>query len=131
MYTRVSQQGKGSLSFVAGTPLHLAAPRCTPPATLHCASCTPPHPKDPRPALQVTWQLENHHGGGYQYRLCPADEPLTEACFQRTPLEFATDQQGVVFKGSSHSWVPVNGTFVTEGTQPAGETRPACPMVAV
>ena len=47
---------------------------------------------------EVTWQIENHHGGGYQYRLCPASEPLTEACFQRTPLEFATEQQGIVFK---------------------------------
>ena len=54
---------------------------------------------------EVSWQLENHHGGGYQYRLCAADEPLTEACFQRTPLDFATDQQGVVFKGTSGSWV--------------------------
>ena len=27
---------------------------------------------------EVTWQIENHHGGGYQYRLCPADEPLTD-----------------------------------------------------
>ena len=47
---------------------------------------------------EVTWQIENHHGGGYQYRLCPAREPLTEACFQRTPLAFATEQQGIVFK---------------------------------
>ena len=47
---------------------------------------------------EVTWQIENHHGGGYQYRLCPASEPLTEACFQRTPLAFDTEQQGIVFK---------------------------------
>lgn len=26
--------------------------------------------------------------GGYQFRLCPASEPLTEACFQRHPLVF-------------------------------------------
>ena len=47
---------------------------------------------------EVTWQIENHHGGGYQYRLCPASEPLTEACFQQMPLAFATEQQGIVFK---------------------------------
>ena len=23
------------------------------------------------------------HGGGYQYRLCPADQPLTEECMQK------------------------------------------------
>ena len=27
-------------------------------------------------------------GGGYQYRLCAADQPLTEACFQKMPLAF-------------------------------------------
>lgn len=32
--------------------------------------------------VEVTWQIENHHGGGYSYRLCPADRNLTEACFQ-------------------------------------------------
>ena len=29
--------------------------------------------------------------GGYQYRLCPATEDLTEECSQKYPLEFATD----------------------------------------
>ena len=32
------------------------------------------------------------HGGGYQYRLCPRSEPLTEACFQKTPLAFANQK---------------------------------------
>ena len=27
-------------------------------------------------------------GGGYSWRLCPADKPLTEDCFQQTPLKF-------------------------------------------
>ena len=36
------------------------------------------------------WQQTAAHGGGYQYRLCPASEPLTEECFQRHPLEFAS-----------------------------------------
>jgi len=77
---------------------------------------------------EVTWQLENHHGGGYQYRLCSADEPLTEACFQRTPLDFVTDEQGIVFKGQSHSWVPVEGTFIAEGTHPPGSMWAMIPM---
>jgi hypothetical protein len=37
---------------------------------------------------EVIWQILANHGGGYQYRLCPADEPLTEACFQKHPLGF-------------------------------------------
>lgn len=32
--------------------------------------------------------LGSTDGGGYQYRLCSADEPLTEECFMRTPLDF-------------------------------------------
>eukprot|EP01045_Picozoa_sp_COSAG04_P054569 COSAG04_NODE_24459_length_321_cov_1.405405_1_plen_47_part_10 len=40
--------------------------------------------------VEVIWQILANHGGGYQYRLCPADEPggLTEECFFRTPLAF-------------------------------------------
>mmetsp|Transcript_88930 Transcript_88930/g.167600 ORF Transcript_88930/g.167600 Transcript_88930/m.167600 type:complete len:381 (-) Transcript_88930:57-1199(-) len=67
-------------------------------------------------AAEVTWQVENNHGGGYSYRLCPADEPLTEACFQKHPLDFVTDQQGIVFKNGTV--LPIKGTFVTEGTSP-------------
>ena len=61
---------------------------------------------------EVTWQITANHGGGYQvtrvythvtrhtclhtrvqYRLCPADQPLTEACFSKTPLQFNTGKQ--------------------------------------
>ena len=34
------------------------------------------------------------------YRLCPAAEPLTEACFQKHPLDFVQDKQQLVFKAS-------------------------------
>ena len=44
-------------------------------------------------AAEVTWQVRNNHGGGYSYRLCPAGEPLTEACFQRHPLPFERTKQ--------------------------------------
>jgi hypothetical protein len=80
---------------------------------------------------------------GYQYRLCPASEPLTEACFQdhvrsfiahlchsasapclifcapltlsrAQPLEFATPKKHtVVYKDHS---IDINATLVTEGT---------------
>jgi hypothetical protein len=42
--------------------------------------------------VEVSWAIYANHGGGYQYRLCPADEPLTEACFFRTPLPFVGSQ---------------------------------------
>ena len=38
--------------------------------------------------VEVAWGIRYNHGGGYQYRLCPASEPLTEACFRRAPLQF-------------------------------------------
>lgn len=31
---------------------------------------------------EVVWQVRFNHGGGYSYRLCPAEDNLTEACFQ-------------------------------------------------
>jgi len=35
---------------------------------------------------EVVWQVRFNHGGGYAYRLCPADSPLTEECFQEATL---------------------------------------------
>ena len=43
---------------------------------------------------EVTWNVMFNHGGGYSYRLCPADEPLTEACFQQGHLEFVQVRRG-------------------------------------
>jgi len=39
--------------------------------------------------VEVAWSHKAWHGGGYQYRLCPADSPLTEDCFQKYPVPFA------------------------------------------
>lgn len=38
--------------------------------------------------VEVAWVQKAWHGGGYQYRLCPADQPLNEDCFQKMPLKF-------------------------------------------
>ena len=37
---------------------------------------------------EVKLSVRANHGGGYQWRLCAASRPLTEACFQQTPLNF-------------------------------------------
>lgn len=77
------------------------------------------------------------HGGGYSYRLCKADQELTEECFQRTPLAFDKTKQTLVWNtkdvpvqaGATPPPVPANGTlrlpvpkpvFVDEGTWPKG-----------
>lgn len=39
--------------------------------------------------VKARWELTASHGGGYQYRLCPADAELNEACFSKTPVSFA------------------------------------------
>ena len=57
---------------------------------------------------------------GYQYRICPADQPLTEACFQRTPLAFDRTKQALQWNNGTR-W-PIAGTWVDTGTLPAGST---------
>ncbi len=42
---------------------------------------------------EVAWAIHANHGGGYQYRLCPAEEEPNEACFQRHPIDFVGDTQ--------------------------------------
>ena len=38
---------------------------------------------------EVKLSVRANHGGGWSFRLCPAAQPLTEACMQQTPLDFA------------------------------------------
>jgi hypothetical protein len=79
---------------------------------------------------EVTWQVSNNHGGGYQFRLCRAEadtnQSLSEACFQQTPLEFVTEKQAIYFKNGT--MVPVKGTFVTEGVWPVGSMWAMIPI---
>jgi hypothetical protein len=44
--------------------------------------------------VEVAFGLWANHGGGYQYRLCPADSSnLDEECFKKMPLEYADGKQ--------------------------------------
>lgn len=61
------------------------------------------------------WELTAPHGGGYQYRLCPADAELTEACFQKTPLEFAHPTYHNVRYSNAAMDEQIPATLVTEG----------------
>mmetsp|Transcript_83229 Transcript_83229/g.165229 ORF Transcript_83229/g.165229 Transcript_83229/m.165229 type:complete len:384 (+) Transcript_83229:34-1185(+) len=71
-------------------------------------------------AVEVSWGIRYNHGGGYQYRLCPANEKLTEECFMKTPLKFVQTKQVLQWKNGTR--FPINGTFVNEGTWPVGST---------
>merc|ERR1712216_299079 len=66
--------------------------------------------------VETKWSIRANHGGGYQYRLCPAGSDLTEECFQQTPMGFADNSRMMVANGTI---VDVNSTFVSEGTMPA------------
>ncbi len=62
-------------------------------------------------AVEVAWGIRYNHGGGYAYRLCPAGEPLTEACFQRHQYPCRASNPGLAAPGLSASPViePLHG----------------------
>lgn len=70
--------------------------------------------------VTVAWGIWANHGGGYQYRLCPKSEPLTEECFQRMPLPFAGNTQ--TLRLGDKKELQINATFVSVGTLPEGST---------
>jgi len=75
---------------------------------------------------EVTWQVRNNHGGGYSYRLCPADVLLSEECFQDHPLDFVANRSGLLFADGSHQLIqPVH---VNVGTEPSGSTWARIPV---
>ena len=66
-----------------------------------------------------------HHGGGYAYRLAPADGPLTEESFRKTPLDFVGNSI-LRWGGDKATQLEFNtterGWETTVGTTPAGST---------
>lgn len=66
--------------------------------------------------VEVAWSLDNNHGGGYAYRLCPANEAQTETCFQRHHLEFADNVTRL--RHISGSEVTIPHRIISHGTAP-------------
>lgn len=54
---------------------------------------------------KVAWGIAANHGGGYQYRLCPADADPTEECFQKTPLDFVGEDSWRSRHFMNFTWV--------------------------
>jgi len=70
---------------------------------------------------KVRWQLTAAHGGGYQYRLCPLKSELTEDCFQKMPLKYASpNKQLLVFKNSTQNMI-VEGRLVPDSVTGTGD----------
>ena len=85
--------------------------------------------------VEVAWAINANHGGGYQYRLCPAGQPPTEACFQRTPLPFAAAPtqwlEWTQTWGGNHTQtrrVAIPRVTVAVGTVPAGSAWARVPI---
>jgi hypothetical protein len=101
-------QGFGAPTTLAQGMLGSATLKQGPPAANWTAGQT----------VEVSWGIRANHGGGYSYRLCKSEEasgtPLTEGCFQRTPLQFAGRSQ---IRYNNGSMGPLfNRTEVTVGT---------------
>lgn len=85
-------------------------------------------------SAEVAFALQANHGGGYQYRLCPADEELSEECFQRHPLDYVSDDQWLQYGPDgldTNNRTRIKAVRVTTGVMPNGSvwTRnpiPAC-----
>lgn len=60
--------------------------------------------------VRVAWGMRYNHGGGYQYRLCPADEETTEECFQKMPLDFVRESHAIMWNNGT--LFPIKGVFV-------------------
>ena len=70
---------------------------------------------------EVSWTVRTNHGGGYQYRIAPAATALTEATFRKNPLPFE-GLSSLRWGGRAGRQMWFNGTYVREGTVPAGST---------
>jgi len=82
---------------------------------------------------EVAWGIYANHGGGYSYRLCPADRELTEACFKEHQLTLLGDKQWLQWDHGRNvdNRTEINAIRLDEGTVPEGSqwTRnpiPAC-----
>ena len=60
-----------------------------------------------------------NHGGGYGYRLAPADAPLTEETFRRLPLDMVGKSM-LRWDGDRRTQLEFDAARVSHGTTPAG-----------
>merc|ERR1719460_3571956 len=80
--------------------------------------------------VEVAWGPRYNHGGGYQYRLCPASEPLTEECFQRHPLEFDRTKQVLKWNNGTLEYPMGDEAVFVDGdaVRPKGSTWARDPL---
>lgn len=64
---------------------------------------------------RTRWQLTASHAGGYQYRLCPLGEALTEECFAKTPVPLAKPYKHLVVMPGTAADYEIDAVVVEEG----------------
>jgi lytic starch monooxygenase len=104
----------------------------------------PPIPKEQRrtwklgSTASVSWVSVANHAGGYTYSLCPADEELTEECFDRLPLQFVDNTSTLRYMfleaggkiGPNRTEVKIPAHRVREGVLPEGSVWSRNPVPA-
>ena len=74
-------------------------------------------------AQAVSYGIYANHAGGFSYRLCKLGADglagATEECFQKTPLDFASDNTTVRYRDGSRPDFVIPAATVSEGTWPA------------
>ena len=72
--------------------------------------------------VPAEWSIYANHGGGYSYRLCKKvkGQPLTEACYQQIPLEFADDKTTITYYDGSRAPFEIDAVTTSVGTTPKG-----------
>merc|ERR1712183_592142 len=73
---------------------------------------------------KVAWVTAGGHWGGYTYRLCKlpkeGKKAITEECFAKNVLEFATSSTMMRYLWDHGNWEEVRQDDLTEGTYPEG-----------
>jgi len=72
--------------------------------------------------VEVGWTVMANHGGGYAYRLAPANQPLTEAAFRQLPLPFASLTSTLRWDGDTSTQLVFNASRTSTGTTPPGSS---------
>lgn len=72
--------------------------------------------------VEAEWAIYANHAGGYSYRLCKKEKgkAATEACYQKTPLKFATDETEIRYKDGSKKPFKIVSPTTDVGTYPPG-----------
>lgn len=80
--------------------------------------------------VEVGWTVMANHGGGYAYRLAPADAPLTEETFRKIPLDFV-GKSALRWDGDASTQLEFDAWQVEVGTVPQGSAFRKNPIPTV